>query len=169
MSEIKLRLDEDFADDVFPRQPTDLMVADNFDITAIIKYSQKIEQIGLGFNKMTAPLYIRDFSVAYDVTSNMFFEAIRKDMEAGNALELAESLAYLENATSYLETKGIKDTAEARKKYVALDIGVQKAATEKAKTAALVAFLKCKLSEFKTAIESVKKIAYGDLYMTQDE
>lgn len=168
--EIKVRLDDD-EDGSFPAQPTSTSLALNgsLDVTAIIQYSQKIEQIGLGFNKMTAPLFIRDFSVAYDITSNILLEAMRKDLEAGNKLELTESIAYLENATAYLAAKGIKDTAEARKRYVPLDPEVQVAQTEKAKTTAVLAFLKCKLSEFKQAIESTKKIAYGDIYMTQDE
>jgi hypothetical protein len=142
---------------------------DPVDVTHIIAYARKIHDIGQGFNKMTAPLYIRDFIIAYDITSNALAKATRKDMEADNTLNTAESIAYLENATAYLTAHDIKDTAEARKRYVALDPGVKTALDAKAKTAAMVSLLKTKLIEFKMAIESVKKIAYGDMYLSPDE
>jgi len=175
--DVKLRLDGDEESssfitepkDVIPIAPISSVSGIKIDITRIAEYSRKIEHIGQGFNKMTAPLYIRDFSIAYDITSNMLFEVTRKDMDADNKLQFAESIAYLENASAYLSARDIKDTAEARKRYVPTDPGVQHALAVKAETAALMIFLKTKLQEFKMAIESVKKIAYGDMYMSPDE
>jgi hypothetical protein len=141
----------------------------SMDVTSIAKYSEKIKQIGYGFNRLNAPNFIRDFSVAYDLTSNLLFEAMKMDAIAGRDLDIAESIAYLENASAYLTAKDIKDTAEARKRYVCIDPEVKRATELKAETAAILAFIKCKLQEFKTAIESVKKIAYGDTFMTPDE
>lgn len=172
--DVKLRLDGDdeqiVAEDkigaVVPISPVSGI---QVDVTKIAEYSRQIAQIGRGFNKMTAPLFIRDFSIAYDITSNLLFEATRKDLEADNKLQLAESMAYLEKAASYLAARDIKDTAEARKRYVPMDADVQNALAVKAETTALVCFLKAKLQEFKMAIESVKKIAYGDMYMSPDE
>jgi len=175
MSDIKLRLDPDDLDGELVQikvgaiSQLPVLSHTTIDITSILMYSNKIKEIGSGFNKMTAPLFIRDFSIAYDITSNMFFEATKKDMQASNRLEIAESIAYLENAGSYLASKNIKDTAESRKRYIPLDPEVQQAMNLKAETAAVVAFLKCKLQEFKTAIESVKKISYGDQFMSPDE
>ena len=154
MGDIALRLDEP---------------EDHIDVTQIVKYANKINEIGHGFNKMMAPIFLRDFIIAYDITSNALAKATRKDMEADNQLQVAESIAYLENAKAYLDSKDIKDTAEARKRYVPLDPGVASALDTKARTAALVSLLRTKLVEFKMAIESVKKIAYGDMYMSPDE
>ena len=142
---------------------------ETIDVTAILSYANKIQEIGQGFNKMTAPIYIRDFSVAYDLTSNALFKATRLDLEAEKELKMAESIAYLENAKAYLDSKGIKDTADARKHYILLDPGVQHAMDRKAQTTALVYLLKTKLQGFKSAMENVKKIAYGDLYLSPDE
>ena len=173
--DVKLRLDADDLDGELVQIAVGSIKAlpainhTAIDVTEIIEYSNKIKEIGRGFNKMTAPLFIRDFSVAYDITSNLFFEATKKDMKASAALEMAESIAYLENAGDYLKTKGIKDTADARKRYIPLDPGVIQAQDLKAETAAVLAFLKCKLQEFRSAIECVKKIAYGDNFMSPDE
>ena len=184
MDSIKLKLDEDLSqvdNVVYESSNLDSIVYSSpnlkvssgsslkLDVTKILEYSKKISEIGRGFNKMTAPLYIRDFSIAYDITSNMLFEVIRQNLKADNELQIAESIAYLENAAAYLESKNIKDTAEARKRYVPLDPAVRIAMDVKAESDALCSFLKTKLHEFKTAIESVKKIAYGDQFMSPDE
>lgn len=168
MNKIALRLDEDMEDSGL-HQDLPSVVNPTIDITTLVEYSKRIKEIGNGFNKMTAPILIRDFSMAYSITSELMYEATKKDIRASNNLELAESIAYLENAGAYLASKDIKDTAEARKKYVPLDKEVRKAAEEKEETAAKLAFLRCKLQEFKMAIESVKKIAWGESFMTPDE
>ena len=157
MGEVALRLDDPSILD----EPTD--------VTEIVKYSNKIKDIGHGFNKMMAPLYLRDFIIAYDITSTALAKATQKDMEADNQLQVAESIAYLENAKAYLDSKDIKDTAEARKRYVPLDAAVAMALDRKARTTAMVSLFRTKLQEFRFAIESVKKIAYSDQYLSPDE
>jgi len=139
------------------------------DVTRIAQYSKLISQIGQGMNKMKAPLFIRDFSIAYDITSNLLFDVTRRNLRAEHDLEIAESIAYLENARAYLEAHGIKDSADARKRYIPLDPAVIKATSIKNETEALASFLKIKLNEFKMSVEAVKKIAYGDIYLSPDE
>lgn len=139
------------------------------EIQRLAAYANKISTIGRGFNKMHAPIYIQDFSIAYDIAANMMYEAMRKDMQADSALKVAESIAYLENAKEYLIAHDIKDTSEARKQYVPIDPAVQAAADRKAQTTAVVSFLKHQLIQFKMAIESTKKIAYGDMYLSPEE
>lgn len=131
------------------------------DITKLAEYSRKIKDIGT-ISPAMAPLYIRDFILAYDLTNAMLYQANISDIEAKAILEMTESIAYLDRAGTYLESKGIKDSATARDKYVDIDDDVLKAKEIKAKTEALVSFLKNKLNEFKTTVDSVKKIAYHD-------
>jgi hypothetical protein len=173
MKDIKLRLDAQELDEIsnfIATQPRKLpAIPHTIDVTAVARYSKRIAEIGQGFNRNTAPVFIADFSIAYDITSSLYYDALKQDLKAANELDIAESIAYLENAGGYLESHGIKDTADARKRYVPLDEAVRVAADRKAETTALVAFLKSKLLEFKTAIESVKKLAYGDNFVSPDE
>jgi hypothetical protein len=138
------------------------------DVTKLVEYTQKIRDIG-SLNKMMAPLYLRDFILAYDATNNMLSHAIRCDLDAQTALDTNRSIAYLDRAGDYLKDKGIKDTSEARKQYVDIDPDVISSSNTKAKTQALVSFLKNKMQEFRLAHDDVKKIAYGDPYMSPDE
>jgi hypothetical protein len=175
MREIKLRLDdtpipeEKIGSVVRVGSPVAPVAGQPIDMTRLVDYSRKISQIGQALNKSLAPIFIQDFSIAYDITSNMLYEAIRQDLTADTKLKVAESIAYLENAKEFLTARDIKDTSEARKQYVPLDPEVQTAAEVKAKTTAMVSFLKSKLTEFKGAIESVKNIAYGDSFMSHEE
>ena len=136
----------------------------SLDLTHVIRYSKKIEDISKGFNTMLAPMYLRDFIMAYDITNTLLSQSIRADLEAAAALKTSESIAYLDNAGPYLSARDIKDTAEARKRYVAVDSDVQHAMQLKAKTEAMVAFLRNKLMEFRLAHDDVKKIAYSNDY-----
>ena len=138
------------------------------DVTKIVEYTKKIKDIG-SLNNMMAPIYLRDFIIAYDITNTMLSMAIRYDIEAQAELDRTKSIAYLDRAGDYLKEKGIKDSAESRKKYIDVDLDVQKAAELKAKTVALVAFLKNKLQEFRFAHDDVKKMVYSDQYQTPDE
>jgi hypothetical protein len=174
MKEIKLRLDDESSHDAIgsvvrigSQVPQES--GQPFDMTRLVEFSKKISQIGQTFNKSLAPSFIQDFSIAYDIASNMMYEAIKQDLKADSTLKVAESIAYLENAKAFLVARDIKDTSEARKQYVPLDPDVQVASDRKAQTTAMLAFLKSKLTEFKGAIESVKKIAYGDSFMSHDE
>ena len=138
------------------------------DVTRLIEYTKKIERIG-GLNNMMAPQYLRDFIIAQDHTSTLLSHAVRYDLEAANALETAKAIAYLDKAGDYLKSKGIKDSAEARKRYVELDADVKAAHQLKAKTAALVTFLKNKHQAFRQAHDDVKKMVYSDQYQSPDE
>ena len=169
MAKVNIRLDDDGEENTTAGSIVPIGSINGTDLSRLAEYSNKISTIGRGFNKMHAPMYIQDFSIAYDIASNLLYEATRKDLEADGKLQVAESIAYLENAKGYLDAHDIKDTAEARKRYVPLDPGVQTAAEVKAQTTAVVYFLKTKLVSFKMAIESTKKIAYGDMYLSPDE
>lgn len=138
------------------------------DVTKLVEYAKKIDDIGR-LNHMLAPQYLRDFIKAYDYTNSMLSVAIRCEAEAAANLKTAESIAYLDRAGDYLKDKGIKDTAESRKKYVDVDPDVIQAQNTKAKTVALVVFLKNKLQAFRMAHDDVKKMVYTDAYQTPEE
>jgi hypothetical protein len=134
------------------------------DLTRVIEYTKKIPDISKGFNTMLAPIYLRDFIMAIDVTNSLLARAIRSDLQAAAAVKNQESLAYIDRAGDYLKEKGIKDTAEARKRYVPLDGDVMKAYDLKAQTESMVSFLRNKMFEFRLAHDDVKKIAYSNDY-----
>jgi len=138
------------------------------DVTKIVLYSRKIKEIGT-LNKMMAPIYLQDFIIACDLVNAMLSSAVRCHIDATSQLEQAEAIAYLDRAPDYLSAKGIKDTNESRKKYIDIDIDVIKAKDVKAKTEAMVVFLKNKLRSFQDAHNAVKKIAYGDQQFTGEE
>ena len=104
-----------------------------------------------------------------DLTNTMLTSAVKLDLDAASALKDAEAVAWLDNATPFLSSKGIKDSAEARKRYVDYDPDVKDAREVKAKTEALVAFLKNKLQIFRCAHDDVKKISYVDQGLTNYE
>lgn len=139
-----------------------------FDVTLLAQYTKKIRELGT-INKMMAPQYLQSFIEAMDVASTMLSTAIHADLKAEAALKTAESIAYLDRAGDILKAKGMKDSAESRKMCMALDPDVQVAKNEKARTEALVCFLKNKVQEFRSAHDDVRKFAYGDSYMTPHE
>jgi hypothetical protein len=120
-------------------------------------------------SKMHAPTYLRDFIEGQDMAGHMLARAIEEDGRAKARLEQAEAIAYLDKASVYLKTNGIKDTAEARKQYVSIDIDVMEAIDAKSKTEAMVMLYKNKLSILRQAHDDLKKITYGDTHLTQFE
>jgi len=138
------------------------------DVTKLVKYTRKIADIG-SLQKMMAPMYLKDFIEAIDISSSMLAAATKMDHQADAAVKRAEAIAFLDRAGDYLKSKGIKDSAEARKKYIDIDPDVITAKDEKARTAALVVFLKHKVQEFRLAHDDVKKITYGDQQLTNWE
>jgi hypothetical protein len=126
----------------------------------IVEYSKKLEKIAEGANTMLAPIMMRDFIIAMDLTSDMLAKAIRNDLRAGGKLKQAEAEAYFDRAPEYLKEKGVKESSEAKKMYVPTDPTVISAIDEKAKTEALTVWLKNKLQEFRMAHDDVKKMAY---------
>jgi len=130
----------------------------------LAEFSRKIEDISKGFNSMMAPVYIRDFIMAYDFTNTMLASAMRMQGIAESSLKAYQAIAYFEKAPEYLESKLVKDSNAARERYVPMDADVQHAEKVKAQTEAMVTFLKNKLYEFRAAHEAVKKIAYSGEY-----
>lgn len=130
----------------------------------IAQYSEKIKDIAKGANTMLAPMMLRDFIVAMDITSDMLAKAIRNEIRANAQLKQAEAEAYFDRAPEYLKSKGVKESSEAKKFYVPLDPDVVKAVDEKAKAEAVTALLKNKLHEFRMAHDDVKKMAYSSDY-----
>jgi hypothetical protein len=138
------------------------------DITRLAEYINKIEDMA-SITKMMAPVYLRDFIVGQDVAATLLAKAVQTDNKAKAALEYAESIAYLENAKTYLDSKSIKDTSEARKQYVNIDPEVIKAKDNRAMTEAMIVLLKSRCSELRQAHDTLKKITYGDSNMTPFE
>ena len=130
------------------------------DVTKLVDYTVKVRDIG-SLNNMMAPVYLRDFITAYDVTNTMLSMAVRCEANASSELDTAKAIAYLDRAGDYLKDHGIKDSAEARKRYVDIDDDVKEAEELRAKTLAIVVFLKNKLRVFQDAQNAVKKVAYS--------
>lgn len=141
---------------------------DRVDVARLAQYVNKIQELS-SISKMMAPVYLQDFIVGQDVAATLLAKATQADARAKHKLEFVESIAYLERAKDYLESKGIKDTSEARKQYVNIDSDVVTAKDEKAKTEALVVLIKSKLSQLRQAHDDLKKISYGDQNMTSYE
>lgn len=140
----------------------------SIDITQIVNYRAKINDL-CSIKKAEAPMYLRDFIIAYDASSVILAQIIQYDIQAKTVLESAEAIAYLDKASDYLKDHNIKDTAEARKQYVNINEEYIKAADLKAKTEALVCLLKSKLVEFRMAHDDVKKMCYDEVYQTPHE
>lgn len=138
------------------------------DVTQLAVYLDKVKDLAT-INKMMAATYLRDFIIGQDVAGQLLAKAIREDAKIKAKLEQAEAIAYLDHAADYLASKGIKDSSEARKRYVDVDTDVMKAKDQKAMTEALVSLMKNKLSVLRQAHDDLKKIVYGDTHMTSYE
>lgn len=141
---------------------------ESIDLTKIAEYTRKLKDIGNGFNKLMAPVYIRDFIIGYDISSVMHAKSVQTEMNAKAALETAEAVAFLDRAPDYFKAKNEKPTVDSKNAYVALDPEVIRAKEIHAKATALALLLRNKVQEFRFAIESVKKLA-DDGYMTSYE
>lgn len=140
----------------------------SIDITTLAIYLDKVREIA-SVSKMMGAVYLRDFIIGQDVAGVLLAKAVQADIKAKARLEQAESIAYLDNAAEYLQARNIKDSSEARKRYIPVDEGVIKASDDKARTEALVSLLKNKLSILRQSHDDLKKILYGDQHMTQYE
>lgn len=132
----------------------------SLDLSRILKYNEKLEDLTHGANTMNAPIYLRDFILAYDETNVLLSKAMRYLGQAEAALKTAESIAYFDKAPDYLKGKGVKDSSEAKKMYIPIDPDVQAADRVKGYAEAMVSLLKNKLMEFRMAHDDVKKMAY---------
>lgn len=143
-------------------------ITERLDVTQLAEYVNKIQELS-SLNKMMAPVYLQNFIMGQDCATNLLAKAMQADSMAKAKVEQTEAIAYLEKAKQYLDSRGIKDTSEARKQYVNIDSDVLVAKDSKARTEALVVFLKGKLSQLRQAHDDLKKIAYGDQNMTPYE
>lgn len=130
----------------------------------IVELSEKVKEIPRGANTMNAPLLLRDFIIAIDITTDLLARAIRDDLRAHAKLKESEAIAYFDRAPEYLQGKGVRESSEAKKMYVSMDSEVLSCQDVKGKTEAMVAYLKNKLQEFRMAHDDVKKIAYSGDY-----
>lgn len=135
------------------------------DVTKLVHYSEKIKDIG-ELNKMMAPLYLRDFIMAMDVTSSMLSKAVQAHLTAQSHLDKMKAIAYLDKAEDYCNQKGIKMSNGVREMYVDLDDDVIKAKEKLAATEAMVTFLKNKYQAFRCAHDDVKKISFNEVQGT---
>jgi hypothetical protein len=133
----------------------------SLDISRINEYQERLENLTQGANTMNAPLYIKDFILAYDEANILLSKATRLLHQADTALKTAQAIAYMDNAPDYLKEHGMKDTSAARERYIDLDPAVQKAANAKALAESLTLYLRNKMQVFRLAHDSIKKIAYA--------
>lgn len=124
-------------------------------------YTLKIGELA-SISRANAPIYIRDFILAYTECSTMYALAVQLEIDIKSHLEAVESIAYLEKAPIYLISKVIKDTSEARKQYTCIDDDVKEASDLKGMIAGLSELLKNKLAEYRMAHDGAKKMAYDD-------
>lgn len=140
----------------------------SLDVTQLAGYLDKARKIA-SVPKMMAGVYLQDLIIGQDIAGQMLAKAVQADIKAKSKLDELEAVAYLDKASDYLREKNIKDSSEARKRYVDIDPDVINAKDHKAKTEALVALLKNKLNVLKMSHDDLKKIHYGDNNMTQYE
>jgi uroporphyrinogen-III synthase len=133
----------------------------SLDVTKLVHYTEKIREIG-ELNKMLAPLYLRDFINAMDLTSSMLSKATKSNLDAKSALERAKAVAYLDRSEEYCRQKGIKMSNGIREAYVDLDEDVIKAKELYSASEAMCVFLKNKYQAFRCAHDDVKKISFND-------
>jgi len=138
------------------------------DITALSYYLEKIKDIA-NVSKLMGGVALRDLILGQDIAGQLVAKAVQADLKAKAQLEQAESIAYLDNAADYLKQREIKDSSEARKRYIDVDPDVIAAKDKKAQTEALVTLMKNKLSVLRQAHDDLKKIVYGDNHMTNFE
>ena len=133
----------------------------SLDVTKLVHYTEKIREIG-ELNKMLAPLYLRDFINAMDLTSSMLSKATKSNLDAKSALERAKAVAYLDKSEEYCRQKGIKMSNGIREAYVDLDEDVIRAKELYSASEAMCVFLKNKYQAFRCAHDDVKKISFND-------
>lgn len=132
---------------------------ESIDLNRIAGFTRKLGDIGQGFNKMMAPVYMREFIIAYDVSSVMHAKAVQAELNAKSAVDVAEAIAYLDRAPDFFKKRGEKPTVESRKAYVALDPDVQRAKDIHARAQAMALLMRNKVQEFRFAIDAVKKLS----------
>jgi hypothetical protein len=133
----------------------------SLDVTKLVHYTEKIKEIG-ELNKMMAPLYLRDFINAMDLTSSMLSKATKANLDAKANLDKIRAIAYLDKSEEYCKAKEIKMSNGIREAYVDLDEDVIKAKELYSASEAMCVFLKNKYQAFRCAHDDVKKISFND-------
>lgn len=147
---------------------SDIRPVPTIDVGQLAAYLDKVKDIA-SVNKMMGAVYLRDFIQGQDVAGQLVAKAVQADIKAKARLEQAEAIAYLDHASEYLKSKQIKDSSEARKRYIDIDEDVIAAKDHKAMTEALVSLMKNKLSILRQSHDDLKKILYGDQQLTSFE
>ena len=135
------------------------------DVGQLAIYLDKANQIA-SVSKMMAGVYLQDLIKGQDIAGQLVAKSVQADIKAKARLEKAEAIAYLDKAGDYLASKQIKDSSEARKRYIDIDEDVVAAKDHKAMTEAMVSLMKTKLSILRQSHDDLKKIVYGDSHMT---
>lgn len=133
------------------------------DITLLATYLKKASEISK-VSKAMSGVYLQDLVIGQDVANTLLAKAINEDLKAKSALDYSESVAYLEKASDFLTSRKIKDSSEARKRYVDIDVDVLSAKDRRAKTEALVSLLKGKCNVLRQAHDDLKKLHFSDQY-----
>ena len=141
-----------------------MSLQDTAQFKKIVELSEKVKDIPKGANTINAPLLLRDFIVAIDIATDLLARAVRDDLKAYAKVKESEAIAYFDRAPEFLQEKGVRESSEAKKMYLARDPEVMSANETKAQTEAMVTYLKNKLQEFRMAHDSTKKIAYSSDY-----
>ena len=141
---------------------------ERIDVTRLAHYVNKISELA-SVTKLMAPVYLQDMIMGQDVAANLLAKAIQCDSKTKARLDYVESIAYLEKAKDYLDSKSIKDTSEARKQYVNIDPDVVRAKDDRARTEALVVLLKARFNELRQSHDDCKKVNYDKSNDTQWE
>ena len=141
---------------------TNILETDDF--KKVMEISKKIHDIAKHSNTMYAPTLIKDFIVGIDITVNLLAKAVRDESRSSARLKQAEAEAYFDKAPDFLKGRGVKESSEAKKMYVAMDPDVVEASDVKARAEAIAVLLKNKLQELRMAHDDVKKIAYSNDY-----
>jgi hypothetical protein len=130
------------------------------DMSKIVNYSDRLSKID-NLSQSEASLYLQDFLVAYDAASYALSVSTKCLIEAKTQLDNTRSEAYFDRAPSFLKSKGVRDSSEARKKYEEKDEQVIKAKNIYSKAEAMNQLLKNKLMVFRYAYEALKKIYFS--------
>lgn len=139
------------------------------DLDRLIQYDNKLHVLEKAFSKMMASVYLKEFIMAIDTVNDMQAKASQAYALADRYLKYVEAKAYFERAPDFLTNNGVKDSVESRKRYVDLDPEVMEALEIRAKTEAIVKFLYNKMQQYRMCHDDIKKVVYGDQFMTQYE
>lgn len=126
----------------------------------LARFDKKVREIAT-MSPAKAGLYMQDFLEAQDLAGTFLSQAVRYELEAKKLVDEAEAIAFIDKAAAYLLSNKVRDSAEARKKYIPLDAGVQKAQDTHARATAQAVLLKNKLNLYRQAKDDVKKLVYG--------